>query len=79
MDDTSRDLFLSPESLECHPPRMDSRWWGIYTLTSYLEFPCGTNTIAPGTQQRPLLAGGPPFLPFLSLSYDLSLIINIYL
>jgi hypothetical protein len=35
MDDTSRDLFLSPESLECHPPQMDSRWWGIYTLVLY--------------------------------------------
>jgi hypothetical protein len=25
MDDTSKDLLLSPESLKCHPPRMDSR------------------------------------------------------
>jgi hypothetical protein len=24
MDDTSRDLFLSPESFECHPPRMNN-------------------------------------------------------
>jgi hypothetical protein len=45
MDDTSRDLFLSPESLECHPSRMDSRWWGIYTLALYSGFPCGINRI----------------------------------
>jgi hypothetical protein len=47
MNDISRDLFLSPESLECHPYRMNSRWWGIYTLALYLGFPCGTNRIAP--------------------------------
>jgi hypothetical protein len=26
MDDPSGDLFLPPESLECHPCRMNSRW-----------------------------------------------------
>jgi hypothetical protein len=46
IDDTSRDLSLSPESLECHPPQMDRGWWGIYTLASYPGFSYGTNRLA---------------------------------
>jgi hypothetical protein len=37
MDDTSGDLFLSSQSLECHPYQMNNGWWGIYTLALYFR------------------------------------------
>jgi hypothetical protein len=47
IDDTLKDLSLSPESLECHPSRIDRGWWGIYIVTFYSEFPCRTNKLIP--------------------------------
>jgi hypothetical protein len=66
MDDTSRDLFLSHESLESHLPQMNSGWWGIYTLTFYPKISLWDKWLGPS----PLL--------FFPLSYDLSQIIDIY-
>jgi hypothetical protein len=47
MDDTSRNLSLSPESLECHLSRMDMGWYDTYTFAFYSEFSCGTNGLVP--------------------------------
>jgi hypothetical protein len=47
MDDTSRDVSLSSESLECHPLRLNKGLWGIYTLNFCPKFLCGTNGLVP--------------------------------
>jgi hypothetical protein len=78
MDDTSRDFFLSPESLECHPPQMNNGWWDIYTLAFYSKISLWDKWTCFRVQRRLFLAGGPFLLPFFPLCYDLSLIIDIY-
>jgi hypothetical protein len=78
MDDTSRDLFLSPESLECHPPQMDSRWWGIYTLAFYPKISVWDKWTFFQSSAATSSGWWTLSLAFLSPSYDLSLIIVIY-
>jgi hypothetical protein len=78
MDDTSRDIFLYPETLVCHPPQMDSGWWSIYICAFYPKISLRDKYTCSGVQQRLLLAGGPFLLPLFPLSYDLLLIIDIY-
>jgi hypothetical protein len=41
MDDTSRDLFLSPESLECHPPQWTVDGEVFIPLSFIPKFPVG--------------------------------------
>jgi hypothetical protein len=67
MDDTSRDLFLSPESLECHLPQMDN----------IPNFFCGANKLVPEFSSD-FFWLVVHLLPFFPLSYNLSVIIDIY-
>jgi hypothetical protein len=76
MDDPSGDL--SPESPEGHPPRMNGRWQGFYTLGPLSRISLWDKYFFFGSQQRLLLTGGPSLLPFFPLSYDLLLTIDIY-
>jgi hypothetical protein len=75
MDDPLEDLFL--ESPEGHPPRMNRRWHDFYTSDPCLGFPCGTNELISEFNNDFFWLLAPLFV-FLSLSYDLSLIIDIY-
>jgi hypothetical protein len=78
MDDTSRDLSLSLESLECHPLRMDRGWWGIYTIAFCPEFPCGTSGLVPESNSDFFWLVAPSCLAVLPFSFDLLLITDYY-